>query len=1143
MQRHTERVQRFESLLRPFPATPPPDDERSSTSALHDVGHVPPGYGARGPRSAESWRREELRKLCGEGIPDDPKHLRAAAYRFLLKLDEPDTLVEQYRAFLDNVNSQLSALPPPPPCPPSAGPTEPHRNEDRLLKEIQQDVERTFGALAWFGVEEEMAQDALWDRLDLLLPAVQRDDKTDQVAQDQQDPAESSTPTQSTSRNGRLRSRRQLVLRPLYLYASLNPGVSFVQGMSYIAAVFVYVFAQSSPVNTATTGSSATSTASTPFEQAEASTFFALSALLSQLRDLFVPALDWLGACDDIDRAPSSTNSTGLGSALSRFRALLLVIDSTAADALDRKGVDLNGLVVRWLMTLFANEFPLPDVMRVWDRILSFYPLAGEQQTAEALSPVLGHLIDLALAVIELERSTIISPFAKAPKILSTLQDLRIEGDDIDKLLRSAWDIRERRLGRSKRQSVASTPTKSATGFGRMFGWSPSSSAKALPSSASDFEIDDRSSVAGSDASKPSGYRFGSLAFSSPRSSQAELADNVTVIDGKVLPPPPARVDQHVTIAGLIEEELRETEQQTTAEPDYGIEDDEDGANEGPALHRRMASGWGGLKASFSRLAASDTAAELSKRATNLQIAAVQSASSASTRLQTSDAAAALSRAQTNAAVKAQLLRDQLAEQAPERLARLKEAAAGATGRLVASTDSDRSGLQQPGSPREAPFVPPTMAGDRDVTPLGSPRSESADMARAASGGPKPLLLSGSARRAQNGSEDFGSQDRGGGGGGGGPLPYTRSSSSSPTLTRGDKLLSPDFTVPPLSRSPSRGGSAAHARSASNWDTPTRITASTFHPRSSFSGQSTATSALEDQDSPIVSRRLQDHANTLRRGSGGPNSRLREDESPSPALVRTTGGRKGYQLSDGPVMGNGGGGLELPALELAFDPSTFSQSFETAASGAAVSRPLPDDGLEAESPFVPPSGANEVSESTFRPTPARGSSLSGSSAAPPPSNTTGEPASAVPPRISSLGCAPSGSAGDSAERPPSNEDSSLAANPSLSRSKVLRRPVGSRKRSSRASTSLSTASGTSLDLTGTAEGRRVASEFLTRSMSGSSSSHDDSHRRASELWDSQQQHQQAAAPRRASRGDYDDGEDDFIDAYGDGNAETPSARS
>lgn len=224
-----------------------------------------------------------------------------------------------------------------------------------MLREIQQDVERTFGALAWFGVEEETAQDALWERLDLLLPAVQREGETKQAPQDA-GPAESSTPTQSTSRNGRLRSRRQLVLRPLYLYASLNPGVSFVQGMSYIAAVFFYVFAQPSPVNnTATTELSATATP-TPFEEAEASTFFALSALLSQLRDLFVPALDGLGAGDDDDRVPTSTTSTGLGSALGRFRALLLVIDSTAADALDRKGVDLNGLVVRWLTTLFANE-------------------------------------------------------------------------------------------------------------------------------------------------------------------------------------------------------------------------------------------------------------------------------------------------------------------------------------------------------------------------------------------------------------------------------------------------------------------------------------------------------------------------------------------------------------------------------------------------------------------------------------------------------------------------------------------------------------------------------------------------------------------------------------------------------------------
>lgn len=708
---------------------------------------------------------------------------------------------------------------------------------------------------------------------------------------------------------------------------------------------------------------------------------------------------------------------------------------------------------------------------------------------------------------------------------MSTLQDLQIEGEGIDRLLSSAWDIRERRLGRSKRHSVVSTPTKNAAGLGRMFGWSPAS-ARALPSSASDFEIDDRSSIAGSDPSKPSGHRFGSLAFSSRRSSQADLADNVTVIDGKILPPPPARVDQHVTIASLIEEELRETEQQASAEPDYGVDDDdEDGANEGPALHRRMASGWGGLKASLSRLAASDTAAELSKRATNLQIAAVHSASTASTRLQGSDAAAALSRAQTNAAVKAQLLRHQLAEQAPERLARLKEAAAGATGRLVASTESDRSGVQQPGSPREAPFVPPTMSGDRDVPPLGSPRSESADMTRGSSGGPKPLLLSGSARRAQNGSEDFGSE-RGGAIG-----------SSSPTVSRSEKsFLSPDVAVPPLSRSPSRSGAVAHSRSASSWDTPTRTTASTFRPRSSSTTQSpAAASALEDPDSPIVSRRLQSHhAPSLHRGNG-PTSRLREDESPSPAVARAVDGRPGYQLSDGgPVQSKA---VELPPLELGFDPSTFSRSFDTPPA-AAVSRPLLDDGYEAEPPFLPPTGLHEVARLTDRP--PRGTSLS-DSCSNPPRDRGEEGAAAVPPRKSSLASSgPPEAAQDSPagrQSPIGDGAGSLTGNPSLARSKVVRRPLGSRKRADRgASTSMSGASELSLDSNAperTGARQRAASEFLSRRDSdpaAPSSLTDPGRRRASEAFGTD-----AAAGRGGSRGgddDEDEDENDFLDAYG-----------
>lgn len=643
-----------------------------------------------------------------------------------------------------------------------------------------------------------------------------------------------------------------------------------------------------------------------------------------------------------------------------------------------------------------------------------------------------------------------------------------------------------------------------------MFGWSPSAASKGVPSSASDFEVDDQSSVAGSETSKPAGHRFGSLAFSSPRSSQADLAENVTVVEGKVLPPPPARVDQHVTIASLIEAELRDAGKQVE-EPEYGIEnedDDDEGAKEGPAMHRRMASGWGGLKASFSRFAASDTAAELAKRATNMQIAAAQSASSASSRLQTSDAAAAFARAQTNAAIRAQLLREQLAEQAPDRLARIREAAAGATGRLSASTDSERGGSQHsPGSPREAPFVPPGMGGDRDVPPLGSPRGESADMARTASGGPKPLLLSASARRAQNGSEDYGS-DRGS------SISQTRSPASSPTLSRSDRLLSPDFSVPPLSRSPSRGG---HGQSASNWDTPTRATASDFRPRSG-SIHSTPASPLDDQDSPIVSRRLQDATSMIRRGV--PTSRLREDESPSPAQAPGhPSERRGWQLTDEPVSAPPG--PDSAGSELGFDPSTFGREEEEERARPSGARPILDDGLEAEAPFMPPTMTSEVEHRAPTRAP-RGSSLSGS-------HRFADASNAEPPAA----LEPSAAAEEAADTTP------LVANPSLSRSKVVRRPISSgpgRKRTSRSSSSTVGAgagpgTGSSVDWTGP-EARRVASEFLTRSASGSGAGH---RRRASEAA------RAGVEPAGRSGGDvvassgvggYGGDEDDLLDAYG-----------
>lgn len=43
---------------------------------------------------------------------------------------------------------------------------------------------------------------------------------------------------------------------------------------------------------------------------------------------------------------------------------------------------------------------------------MSLFPAEGDAQTVEALSPVLGHLIDISLAMVLLERPVIVSPYS-----------------------------------------------------------------------------------------------------------------------------------------------------------------------------------------------------------------------------------------------------------------------------------------------------------------------------------------------------------------------------------------------------------------------------------------------------------------------------------------------------------------------------------------------------------------------------------------------------------------------------------------------------------------------------------------------------------------------------------------------------------
>jgi len=139
------------------------------------------------------------------------------------------------------------------------------------------------------------------------------------------------------------------------MYAFLNPGISYVQGMSYLAAVFTYIFASDS------------STVSS-FET-ESTTFFALGSLISQLQDLYVPTLDDFSQTRTRTLSNGLAAPIGLSATIARFEGLLMWLDPTVADALDRKHIELGGFILRWLTTLFANEVSFTSFF-----LLSLFP-------------------------------------------------------------------------------------------------------------------------------------------------------------------------------------------------------------------------------------------------------------------------------------------------------------------------------------------------------------------------------------------------------------------------------------------------------------------------------------------------------------------------------------------------------------------------------------------------------------------------------------------------------------------------------------------------------------------------------------------------------------------------------------------------
>ncbi|KAF7721761.1 hypothetical protein EC973_004155 [Apophysomyces ossiformis] len=202
----------------------------------------------------------------------------------------------------------------------------------------------------------------------------------------------------------------EAIERILFIYAKLNPGVGYVQGMNELLAPIYYVFAKDNqPEGQA---------------YAEADAFFVFTTLMSDVRDHFVRSLD-------------QDASTGINATLRRMSERLKWMDRPLWRDLSRKDIKEQYYAFRWITVLCSQEWALPDVIRLWDSILADRGMqnGGEEARFE-------FLLDFAVAMIMCVRSEILKgDFAETIRLL---QNYPI--DDIHVVLNKAYAIRDMRL-------------------------------------------------------------------------------------------------------------------------------------------------------------------------------------------------------------------------------------------------------------------------------------------------------------------------------------------------------------------------------------------------------------------------------------------------------------------------------------------------------------------------------------------------------------------------------------------------------------------------------------------------------------------------------------------------------------------------
>ena len=192
--------------------------------------------------------------------------------------------------------------------------------------------------------------------------------------------------------------------RILFFYANEHETLYYVQGMNEIIAIIFYIFSKDD----------------NPFiqEYIESDAYYTFEILLEEIKDVFL--------MENINYSDLFVTSQ-----IKEIKSIMKKVDSELFNHFEEVDLQLDNLVMRWILVLFAQEFVIDVAVNFWDRLFT-------QENK------MKFICYISVAIIKMNRENILK--MDAGEIMYWGQQLQNNMNelDINNIIKIALDIKHR---------------------------------------------------------------------------------------------------------------------------------------------------------------------------------------------------------------------------------------------------------------------------------------------------------------------------------------------------------------------------------------------------------------------------------------------------------------------------------------------------------------------------------------------------------------------------------------------------------------------------------------------------------------------------------------------------------------------------